>query len=361
MKRNEGFSTIFLILFILLFIVTTGFILAFKGPPNTEIIKSNEQLEKKSDMTEIEWQNLKLIIKDGSFNAPTKLSLSLMGHLNSNEFSSVDSYQLAAYPSADTFELVKPIKMVYDLDEARTMKIIDECEFDINTLSFYTNKEVSSSQKLNATEKLETLVDLENNKLIAELPSLGDHQQYGVFTDIVIGAKPTKYLSGCGENAQAFLEEGYVIYKDDNYKFKMPDGFGRPQISRGLVNNRVNLIPQEKNYVPIQVISQHNWQELPVSELDSLKHSGYERMEPTSFFEGEEIISKQNQNLGGKQYLEVESTDGSNKTYRLLTTYRNQEYAYVLVIEVKEKTDESGLYKYYMDVAKEVAATVEEL
>ena len=144
-----------------------------KNTKTSEVPNPQKTSEKKSDATEMEWQNLKLTIPKGSFNVPVRLSLSFMGHLNSNEFQPLTQHQLAVYQDeGKSVELIKPIKMIYDLNYPSTVSLIDRCGFDINTVSFYVNEEKSPSHELNKYKKLETSIDLENNTIQAELDSL---------------------------------------------------------------------------------------------------------------------------------------------------------------------------------------------
>lgn len=357
MKTNEpGFSKTIVLLIPLIFTVLLTILLYFhfQKKPNLENIKK---------MTSM---GLTVAVGENAFGKKIKVVLSGAGYLKSNKFTTVDRYLLAVYPTEDHevngIELNEPIELEFDLNNHFFINTIRSCDYDLSTLSFYTNAVAKNKDYavLDSIKKIDSKLDKKRNVLVGKLTKLGKYQQYGVFTDIIVGVKPNKYLLGCGNESKAYLEGNELIFKTDKYSLKLPVSIQRPLVSPGLINNRVYLFLKTREYPYIQLISQSNWQKLEIKDLDKLKHHAYEMMGPSAFFGDEIFIEKNLIQLGSRDFLEIISKDEDSQIYRLITTYNNLEN----VIVFESKMNEADFKKFsneYVKLTKNIASTFREL
>jgi hypothetical protein len=149
-----------------------------------------------------------------------------------------------------------------------------------------------------------------------------------------------------------------LVNKLDKYKILLPEGFKRPMVSEGLINNRVTFYSTTKSNPTLNLVSQSNWQKLTITELNKLKYPAYEMSTDSDFFEGEKIDSSQMLTFGQKDFLEVKSSTSNSSIYRLLTTYNSGNS--VFIIEFKLDKSSMNLYDGYKIFASALASSFSE-
>lgn len=327
----------------------------------TRVVLPPYSPETKKQDNKLEWNNLTITYPEGPFNAKVEVMLSGMGHLYSPEFDAIESYLLAVYPKDKEIKdvkLLQPLSLKFNLEYFRNR--LSACGYDPNTLKVYIDSKDKASGRY-GVEELKSNIDTGTNSINAGLTSLRGYQQYGIFTNIVIGAKPTKYLRGCGEDAEVWIEGEYLTNKIDNFKIKLPNNFAHPAFSEGLVNNRLQIPSVNENEPEIMIVSQFNWQGLKINNLGNLRYPSYEMSPDNDYYEGETNKTAQLLNLDNQDFLEVKTSKNDNETYRLLTTYNIDGENNVFVIEVIFNNRSSNVYDKYIKSVRDIAKSFSQI
>lgn len=203
-----------------------------------------------------------------------------------------------------------PLPITLDYSRGQLTK----CEQDENTMRVYI---YNSNQR--ELIQLDFEINKEEQSVRAYIPRLYPNE-WNNNTDIILTAQESKkYIFGCGEDAQAYLDDGRLVFARFKLSIQLPDPKKRPIYVGGGPS-----FPSMAIYLPDDIqSSKEMWistlldtENLLIGQLDKAVIYYDEGSQPATFIEeGSVLLRREVMSLGENVFLIVEAAKDSRTSY----------------------------------------------